>query len=141
MKTIGTMALSLVTAFALASCGGGGGSSTPTAPSNSSTGASNVTVSILGNKGQSSFNPNPVIVASGQSAVFKNTDTVTHHIMLDDGSMQTADIPPGATSVALPVGTANVGFHCTIHPSMVGAFNSGTEQTPPNNCSTAYCGK
>lgn len=141
MKRIGTIALTLAAACALASCGGGS-SSAPTAPTNSTSAANNVTVSILGNSGQKSFSPNPAMVASGQGVVFKNTDSITHHIMLDDGSMQTADIPPGATSAALPIGAANVGFHCTIHPTMVGAFNNGTEQPPPNNgCNTGYCGK
>lgn len=145
MKRIGTMAVALAAVLALASCGGGS-SSAPTTPTNASpasgTGAGNVTVSILGNMGGNSFNPNPAMVASGQGVVFKNTDSITHHIMLDDGSMQTADIAPGATSAVLAVGNANVGFHCTIHPDMVGAFNGGTESTPPNNsCQTAYCGK
>lgn len=147
MKSIGTMALALAGALVVAGCGGGGGGSTPTSPSTPSTGGNNggnsspasVTVSIMGDQGKNSFNPNPTPVDAGQVVVFKNTDKVTHHIVLDDGSMTTGDIAPGATSVALPVGAANVGFHCTIHPDMVGAFNAGVEQTPPNGCSGAYC--
>lgn len=146
MKSIGTMALALAGAFVLAGCGGGGGGSAPTSPSTPSNGGSNnngtpasVTVSIMGDQGKNSFNPNPAPVASGQVVVFKNTDKVTHHIVLDDGSMTTGDIAPGASSVALPVGAANVGFHCTIHPDMVGAFNAGVEQDPPSGCSGVYC--
>jgi plastocyanin len=147
MKSIGTAALAFAGAIVLASCGGSGGGSTPTSPSTPSTGGNNggtpasVTVSIMGDHGNNSFNPNPAPVNSGQVVMFKNTDTVTHHIVLDDGSMTTGDIAPGTTSAALPVGAANVGFHCTIHPDMVGAFNSGVEQSPPpsNGCSGAYC--
>lgn len=149
MKSIRTMALALVSALALASCGGSsGGGSTPTSPSTPATGGNNggaapasVTVSIKGNLGNSSFTPNPADVSAGQMVVFKNTDNETHHIVLDDGSMTTGDIAPGATSVALPIGSANVGFHCTIHPGMVGAFNNGTEATPDpgNGCGYSYC--
>lgn len=146
MKSIGTMALAFAGALALAGCGGGGGGSTPTSPSTPSNSGTNngtpasVTVSIMGDQGKNSFNPNPTPVNAGQVVVFKNTDKVMHHIVLDDGSMTTGDIPPGASSVALPVGAANVGFHCTIHPDMVGAFNAGVEQDPPSNgCSGAYC--
>ena len=146
MKSMGTMALAFAGALALAGCGGGGGGSTPTSPTPGNGGGNNggtpasVTVSIMGDQGKNSFNPNPAPVASGQVVVFKNTDKTTHHIVLDDGSMTTGDVAPGATSVALPVGAANVGFHCTIHPDMVGAFNSGVAQDPPDNgCSTAYC--
>lgn len=145
MKSIGTAALALAGALVLAGCGGSSGSSTPTSPSTPSSGGSNgngtVTVSIKGDQGNTSFNPNPAQVAAGQAVVFKNTDSVTHHIVLDDGSMTTGDIAPGATSTSLPIGATNVGFHCTIHPDMVGAFNNGAEETPPpsNGCSYGYC--
>lgn len=143
MKRIGTMALAFASALVLAGCGGGGGGNTPTSPTPGSGGGNNgtsVTVSIMGDQGKNSFNPNPAPVAAGQVVVFKNTDKVTHHIVLDDGSMTTGDIAPGATSVSLPIGAANIGFHCTIHPDMVGAFNAGVTQEPPSNgCSGAYC--
>ena len=128
-------------AAALAACGGGGGASTPTTPTTGGgnpTGSTTVTVSIKGVNGKLSFSPNPAQVQAGQLVVFKNTDVVTHHVMLDDGSMQTQDIAPGATSAALPVGSANVAYHCTIHPSMVGSFNSAA--TPEPEPCQGYCG-
>jgi plastocyanin len=128
-------------AAALAACGGGGGNSTPTSPTPSGgtpSGSTTVTVSIKGVKGRQSFDPNPAQIQAGQMVVFKNTDIVTHHVMLDNGSMQTADIPPGGTSAALPVGSANVAYHCTIHPSMVGSFNNAA--TPEPEPCTGYCG-
>ena len=69
--------------------------------------------------------------------MFKNNDMVAHHVMLDDGTAQTPDIPPGATSAALAIG-ASKSYHCTIHPGMVGGFN-GTVVEPPPNCNQAYC--
>ena len=135
------IAMLLAASSLLPACGGGGGSSTPTSPSptGGGTGSSTtVTVSIKGVNGKLSFSPNPAEVQAGQLVVFKNTDIVTHHVMLDDGSLQTADIAPGATSAALPVGSANVAYHCTIHPSMVGSFNSAA--TPDPQPCTGYCG-
>src|SRR5690242_16062741 len=142
MRTTG-LALMLAASAILAACGrGGGGGATPTSPS-PSTGGNNgntttVTVNIVGVKGKLSFSPNPASVAAGQLVVFKNNDIVTHHVMLDDGSLQTGDIAPGATSAALAVGAANIAYHCNIHPSMVGSFN-GADTPEPEPC-TGYCG-
>jgi plastocyanin len=98
-----------------------------------------VTISITGLGGRLAFSPNPATVSAGQLVVFKNNDTVAHHVMLDDGSLQTADIPPGGTSAPVAMGTSGSDkYHCTIHPGMVGGFN-GTEVEPPPNCNQAYC--
>jgi plastocyanin len=139
--------LALAAALFAAGCGGGSssGSSTPTAPSTGGgTGGggtqTTVTITITGQNGKLAFNPNPATVDKGQLVVFKNNDVVTHHIMLDDGSLQTADIAAGATSAAVAMGTSGSStYHCTIHPGMVGGFN-GTDAAEPPNCTTAYCG-
>ena len=131
----------LAAAGLMAACGGGGGGSTPTSPSPGTGGGTSqttVTISINGVKGRLSFSPNPASVRAGQLVAFKNNDVVAHHVMLDDGSLQTTDIAPGATSAALPVGAANVSYHCSIHPSMVGSFNAADTPEPPP-C-TGYCG-
>ena len=97
-----------------------------------------MTIAITGQGGRAAFNPNPATVAAGQVVVFKNNDTVTHHIILDDGTMQTADIAAGATSAPVAMGTSgSSSYHCSIHPGMVGGFN-GTEVEPPPNCNQAY---
>ena len=71
--------------------------------------------------------------------MFKNNDSVVHHVILDDGTLQTADIPPGGTSAAVAMGTSgSKSYHCSIHPGMVGGFN-GQEVEPPPNCNQAYC--
>jgi plastocyanin len=136
------IAMLLAASALLPACGGGGSASTPTSPTTPSTGGTGstttVTVNIVGVKGKLSFSPNPADVGAGQLVVFHNTDVVTHHIMLDDGSLQTAEIAPGANSAALPVGAANVAYHCSIHPSMVGSFN-GAATPEPDPC-TGYCG-
>lgn len=139
MRNSLTMAAALTAALAAAGCGGGGGggTSTPTAPSGGGTGGTIVTITITGKNGTLAFNPNPANVDPGTKVQFKNNDSVTHHIMLDDGSGQTADIAPGATSAAITVG-GNKSYHCVIHPGMVGGFNGSTGDPPPN-CSYQYC--
>jgi|SRR5579872_6877383 len=133
------MASAVIWATVAAGCGGSGGgsTSTPTAPSTGGGTGSVVTITITGQNGTLAFNPNPATVSTGAQVQFKNNDTVTHHIMLDDGSGQTADIPPGATSAAVSVGS-NKSYHCVIHPGMVGGFNGSTGDPPPN-CSYQYC--
>jgi plastocyanin len=144
MHKAGSAALAVAAMLVAAGCGGGGGgtgASTPTGPSSGGNGGTQttVTISITGQGGRLAFNPNPANVASGQLVVFKNNDSVTHHVILDDGSMQTADIPPGGTSAAVAMGTSgSKTYHCSIHPGMVGGFN-GAEAEPPTNCNQAYC--
>jgi plastocyanin len=136
-----TLAFVCAGAVALASCGGGGGS--PTSPSNpppSGGGSTTVTITITGQGGRLAFFPNPATVQAGQLVVFKNNDVVAHHVSLDDMTVQTPDIAPGATSAPVAMGlSGSKTYHCTIHPGMVGGFN-GAEADPPPNCNVAYCG-
>ena len=139
MQPTRTMALVFVGALAVSSCGGGGGN--PESPSPGGGGnpqASTVTITITGQGGRLAFFPNPATVQAGQLVVFKNNDVVAHHVMLDDGTVQTPDIAPGATSTPVTIG-GNKSYHCTIHPGMVGGFN-GVQGDPPPNCNQAYCG-
>jgi plastocyanin len=145
MFKAGSAAVALVAVLSAASCGGGGssssGASTPTAPTGGGGGGTQttVTISITGQGGKLAFNPNPASVSAGQLVMFKNNDVVTHHIILDDGTMQTTDIAPGTTSAAVSMGTSGSStYHCTIHPGMVGGFN-GADAEPPPNCSQQYC--
>ena len=82
------------------------------------TGTTNVTIIITGQGGKLAFTPNPATIAQGQLVVFKNNDTIAHHVMLDDGTVQTPDIAPGATSAAVAMGLSGATtYHCTIHPA------------------------
>jgi plastocyanin len=85
-----------------------------------------ITVTITGQKGDQSFNPNPAMCATGQTVVWKNADTTTHRIVIPDLGVDTGNIAPGASSA--PVSLANVSkpYHCSLHPSMVGALNNAT---------------
>jgi plastocyanin len=131
--------LGVVGVFLLLSCGGGGGA--PAAPSpgpGSGSTSTIVTITITGVKGAQSFSPNPGSCATGQMVVWRNADVVTHRVTLDDLSVDTGDIAPGASSPAMPLGNVSKPYHCSLHPSMVGSLN--TAQTPEPPPCTGYCG-
>jgi plastocyanin len=144
------MSSTRATAYVLAalllswSCGGGGGGyggTTPTTPTTPTppTGTANVvTITITGVKGATSFSPNPATCALGQTVVFMNADVVPHRVVLDDGSVDTGPIAPGASSTPQALGAVSKPYHCSIHPSMVGSLNSAATPDPPP-C-TGYCG-
>jgi plastocyanin len=76
--------------------------------------------------GPYSFFPSPVTVQPGQSVLWRNTDTVTHHIVFDDGSVDTGTLAPGTLSQPKTIGGSGGSYHCTIHPSMVGLITVGS---------------
>ena len=117
----------LVAVTATVACGGGGGSSSnggPTAPSNATT------LTIRGQSGDQSFSPNPAAVSVGNMVAWRNADNTMHHIVSNDGSLDTGDIAPGTTSTALRLAVNGANYHCTIHPEMVGSINMATEPAP-----------
>ena len=133
------MAFVCAGALAVASCGGGGSPSSPSSPPPSG-GTTTVTVTITGQGGRLAFFPNPATVAAGQMVVFKNNDVVAHRVTLDDLSVQTPEIAPGATSAPVAMGVSgSKTYHCSIHPGMVGGFNGAEAEVPPG-CNQAYCG-
>jgi plastocyanin len=125
-------ATAFVSVTAAAGCGGGG--STATTPSAA---PSSPTITIQGQNGTQAFTPNPASFG-GQSVVFKNNDRVTHRIVLNDGSVDTGDIAPGATSrvVTMPAGGTN--YHCSVHLGMIGGV-SPSSGAPPPPCDGPYC--
>jgi len=94
--------------------------------------SSSVTVNIVGEVGSQAFNPNPVAAAAGDSVVFRNNDVTIHHIVLDNGSADLGNVSPGQSTRAFTVSTSGaMGFHCTIHPSMVGTINGSVASSAP----------
>jgi plastocyanin len=128
----------ILAAIAASRCGGGdsGDSGTPTTPGPST--PSTVTVSIVGTNGNKSYVPNPIPTSVGEQVVFKNNDTIqTHHIVMDNGSVDFGSITPGASSAAKGVGTGG-NFHCVNHPSMVGSINGTVAPEPPPGSGDGY---
>ena len=127
-------------AFAASGCGGGYGSNapsmpTPTASSTAPAGA--VTLSIMGQRNDQSFIPNPASMTQGTFVVWHNNDSTIHRIVMNDGSFDSGDIGPGATSMAMRLSSASGSYHCTIHPTtMWGSINGAGE--PPGTGPGGY---
>lgn len=119
------------------SCGGSSYAPSPQPPTGGGGGA-NSTITIVGNKGNQSFSPNPATAAQGTTVAFMNSDGVTHHIRAVDGSFDSGNLSPGSTSGALTVTTDGANYYCTIHPSMVGSIKASGGSPPP--CIGLYCG-
>ena len=113
---------------------GCGGSST--APSGSSSGLAAVTISIVGDRGNTSFSPNPAI-AGGRMVVFRNNDTIAHRVRLNDLTVDWGVIQPGATSAPLAMPPTGTNYHCSVHPTMIGAVAAEGQAPPP--CRGDYC--
>ena len=135
----------VVGALALWGCGGGGGSATPTAPTaaappaptapapTTSAPPATVSVTIVKSTGNEAFSPNPVKANTGDTVMFRNSDTTMHRLVLDDGSADFGEVAPGSTSRGVVLRNASpVTFHCTLHATMVGSINGAfAPETPP----------
>jgi len=108
-------AIAGVLALGAAACG----SSSPAAP----TVAADVTISMVGDRGNQSYAPNPTTVRVGQTVAWKNNDTTVHDATQDASRFQTGTINAGSTSAPVTMSTAGTfAYHCTIHPGMVGTL-------------------
>ena len=96
--------------------------STPT-PTPTPTPASGVvTINVVGINGAQSFAPNPATLQAGQMVVWHNIDSIVHRVVLNDGSLDTGNLAPGASSQPMAINTGTGPYHCSIHPSMVGTI-------------------
>ena len=99
-------------------CSHDGDPVSPVAPSPAT--PASITIDVAEMNGPYSFFPSPATLRSDQVIVWKNTDIVTHHLVLDDGSVDTGRLAPGTISQPETVAAGTRTYHCTIHPSMVG---------------------
>lgn len=124
----------MLLAISVAACGSSNGSSyspaapTPTIPTPSPTptpgATADVVITITGMNDSNSFSPNPAVVAAGQTVAWRNADSVVHTATADNGSFNTGNIGPGATSGVITMAAAgSFSYHCAIHPSMVGTLS------------------
>jgi len=117
--------------------GSNGNSGNPIAPTSTTSGV--VTINVVAINGAQSFSPNPASLPVGQMVVWHNVDSVTHHVVLNDGSVDTGDLRPGASSQPMAIAAAGGQYHCSIHPVMVGSLNQDTSNMPAAPCQGAYC--
>jgi plastocyanin len=100
--------------------------STPSAAGN----AQIVTVNVVAIRGAQSFSPNPATLPTGVQVVWHNVDSVTHRVVLDNGSVDTGNLAPGASSQPMTIGASGASYHCSIHPEMIGSINQDTSSQP-----------
>jgi plastocyanin len=83
-----------------------------------------VTINVVAINGAQSFSPNPATLPAGQTVVWHNIDSITHRVALNDGSFDTGNLNPGASSQPMTINIPGGGapYHCSIHPSMVGTL-------------------
>ncbi len=93
-----------------------------------------VTINVVGVNGAQSFAPNPATLPAGQMVVWHNIDSIIHRVVLNDGSLDTGNLAPGASSQPMSINTGSGPYHCSIHPSMVGTVvaAASTVRSPVN---------
>ena len=96
------------------------GSSSPSAP----TAGADVTISMVGDRGNQSFAPNPTTMRVGQTVAWKNNDSTVHNALEDAGErFASGNVNPGASSEPKTMSAAGTfTYHCTIHPGMIGTL-------------------
>jgi plastocyanin len=93
-----------------------------------------VTISVVGINGAQSFSPNPATLPAGQMVVWHNVDSITHRVVLNDGSLDTGNLDPGASSQPMAINVPGGGdpYHCSIHPVMVGTLVPAATSSSPS---------
>jgi plastocyanin len=104
-------------------CGGGYGSPAGPTTVNSSAPPNAIVINVVAINGAQSFSPNPAGIPSGQMVAWHNVDSIVHRVVLNDGELDTGNIPAGGYSAAMPLVAAGP-YHCTIHPEMVGMLTN-----------------
>ena len=118
---IGLAAVIVAATLGASACGGYGGTA-PSAPDGLAAPPDGATVvNVVGEKGTLSFSPNPATVPAGQLVSWHNVDNTIHHVVLNDGRLDAGNIGPGRYSPAMAL-PAPGGYHCSIHPDMVGTL-------------------
>src|SRR2546425_12094268 len=136
MRGFVTAAAMTVSVLGLWGCSGNGYSSgtgaNPSSPTPSSP-AGVVTINVVAIDGAQSFSPNPATLPAGQMVVWHNVDSITHRVVLNDGSLDTGNLNPGASSQPMTINVPAAGdpYHCSIHPVMVGTLVPGSTASSP----------
>lgn len=139
MRNQFVMTLVAIAGFWTWGCGGvgyGSSSNSPTAPTSTPGAMGVVTINVVAINGAQSFSPNPATLSAGQLIVWHNVDHVTHRVVLNNGSYDSGNLDPGASSQPMALGKG--GYHCSIHPEMIGSINEDTSGSPDPEPSSGY---
>src|SRR3954462_1293990 len=101
MRKVFTAALVAVP-LGLYGCGGYG-SPSPVSGGLGSAPPGAIVINVVGENGARSFSPNPATVAGGAPVTGHNVDGIDHHIVLDDGEVDSGNLLAGQFSTAMPL--------------------------------------
>jgi plastocyanin len=90
-----------------------------------------VSIDVVAINGAQSFSPNPATLSAGQLVVWRNVNSTTHRIVLNDRSVDTGDLAPGASTQPMAISATGGQYHCSIHPEMTGSINQATAVPAP----------
>ena len=122
MKKLVLFSALVLTALALASCGGGGDSTSSEAESSpAETGAGgklerSPKVEIV----NFAYSPDPVRVQAGGKVIWQNMDSAPHTATADDGSFDTGTLEKGKLKSETFKEPGTYTYYCEIHPTMHG---------------------
>jgi plastocyanin len=122
MKKLVLFPALVLTALALASCGGGGDSTSSEAESSpAETGAGgklerSPKVEIV----NFAYGPDPVRVQAGGKVIWQNMDSAPHTATADDGSFDTGTLEQGKLKSETFKEPGTFTYYCEIHPTMHG---------------------
>ena len=117
---LGMLGMLLAALAASAACGGTNGmAATPVAPTAPAPPRAAM-VDVAEINGPYSFYPSPAVIGVNQMVVWHNRDTVTHHVVFDDNSIDTGTLAPDTLSQPMTIPAGTWTYHCSIHPSMTG---------------------
>ena len=117
MRTYSAALAAIVLGLGVSGCANSGTAASPSAPSPSPA----ATINVVAVNGAQSFSPNPSTIPAGQMVVWHNVDSIIHRVVMNDGSIDTGNLDPGAFSAPMFL-EATGAYHCTIHPVMVGTI-------------------
>src|SRR4051794_39482835 len=106
------LALGLASSACSGSGYSSGSTSSPAAPT-PITSNGIVTINVVAINGAQSFSPNPATLPAGQMVVWHNVNNTTHRVVLNDGSVDTGNLAPGASSQPMAIGAAVGQYHCS----------------------------
>jgi plastocyanin len=66
------------------------------------------------------FNPTTITVKAGDKVTWTNNDGFAHTVTLDDNSVDSGNLTPGATFANTFAAAGTFAYHCKIHSSMHG---------------------
>lgn len=69
-----------------------------------------------------SFEPNAITVAVGDTVTFTNTNRAQHTATADDGSFDTGKLKMGETATVTMELAGTITYKCTVHPGMRGTI-------------------